>query len=414
MSLFFSYKMLVDKAYIIKIKGHENSEIMAKRCSDSCDKVGMPYEYWDAYDGTGDQIILPEHHNIIMDMIKITNHHLTKPEICCCLSHISLWAKCILQDQPLVILEHDAVMVAPYIRHEIFNSIAYLGCLEQANGWAMHFTPPHGTDGPNNHFILRTHAYAIDPHVAKNMMSHVIKYGIHESADKLIRADIFPMHQTSGFAYDEPGGTTIYKRAEHSFKTTRIDKIETTKTKVNENGSWDSLTAHHSHVHCKELSSWICQFLKNKNEFIYDFGCGLGSYLKDLKESGFNNLIGYEADPPVRSAFDNIKTQDLTIPFEVDPKGSVISLEVGEHIPAELSEIYLNNICNNCNNYLIMSWAIKGQEGLGHINCLDNNEIISKIEKRGFNFLINETLEARKLIKDDCFWFKKSLIIFKK
>lgn len=186
---------------------------------------------------------------------------------------------------------------------------------------------------------------------------------------------------------------------------------------IAETGYWNAETAHNHHVHCKNLSAWICIYLErytSKTEPIRDMGCGLGNYLKDLKEFGFQNLAGFEADPPKNKVFDNIHKQDLTIPFEFSPKGVVISLEVGEHIPAEYMDIYLDNICNNCSSYLITSWAIRGQAGFGHINCLDNLEIIPHIEKRGFEFLADDTMVVRNLDLSEAPWFKNTLLIFKK
>ena len=150
------------------------------------------------------------------------------------------------------------------------------------------------------------------------------------------------------------------------------------------------------------------------HECIRDFGCGLGNYLKDLQDYGYNQLVGFEADPPKERVFDHIIKQDLTIPFEISPKGNVISLEVGEHIPSEFMDTYLDNICNACNNYLITSWAIRGQAGFGHVNCLDNHEIIPHIRKRGFEFLANETIDVRSINLDEAPWFKNTLLIFKK
>jgi hypothetical protein len=186
---------------------------------------------------------------------------------------------------------------------------------------------------------------------------------------------------------------------------------------IAETGYWNGETAHHHHVHCKELSKWICNFLNEKvfnYESIIDMGCGLGNYLKDLQKFGFINLYGFEADIPKNKVFDNIIQQDLTIPLDFNPKGVVISLEVGEHIPADYMNIYLNNICNNCNNYLITSWAIRGQAGFGHVNCLDNHEIIPHIEKRGFELLEKETKEVRNINLDEAPWFKNTLLIFKR
>lgn len=204
-SLFFSYNMTVDKAYIIRVKENQKSEDVAQRCADSCTDVQMPWEYWDAYDGTGHRIQEPEHskNSSIMKMLKVTDHYMTRGEVACALSHISLWAKCVEQDQPLVILEHDAVMAKPYLNHDVFNSIAYLGNNEQVNGgWPVLPTPTHASEGPNYHFICRAHAYAIDPAVAKNMIAHVIKFGICAPLDIIVRADIFPIHQTGVYAYD--------------------------------------------------------------------------------------------------------------------------------------------------------------------------------------------------------------------
>lgn len=415
MGLYSSYNTSVEKAYIIRIKNNTISENLAVRCVNSCKKVGMNCELWDAYDGTGEEIILPQHHNIIMDIMKITNHHLTKQELCCLLSHISLWAKCVLVDRPIVILEHDAIMVKAYDFHNIYNSISYLGCSEQVNGWKMYPTPPHGTDGPNNHFMLRTHAYAIDPAIAKNLLSHAIQYGLHTSADKFIRADLFPMHQSGGFAFDGESETTIKNRAEHSYKTTRIDDIKVCR--ISETGYWSGDNADRYHAHSFALGSWIVNFLKNKyqqDSKIYDFGCGLGNYLKQLKENGFIDLAGYEADPPEKRVFDNILRHDLTKEITLEP-GNVISLEVGEHIPEEHMQAYMDNILNNCSKYAILSWALPNQPGHGHVNCLPNEKVISLFEQKGFKFLNEETLEARKSVENDvCWWFKNTLLIFEK
>lgn len=227
-SLFFTYNTTVDTAYIIRVGGNANSEGQAKRCSDSCDKVNQPWEYWEAYNGISGTIEPPSHHNSIMKMMKVTDHYLTRGEVACALSHISLWAKCVEDDKPLIILEHDAVMVQPYTQHGVFNSICYLGSHEQVvQGWGVYPTPPHASEGPNYHFICRAHAYAIDPAVAKNMLAHVLKFGICAPLDILLRADIFPIHQMGVYAYDEKGvETTILGRPKHGRATLPNNNLE--------------------------------------------------------------------------------------------------------------------------------------------------------------------------------------------
>lgn len=229
-SLFFRYDQSVDSAYIIRIKNNTLSENFAERCAKSCAEVSMNYEFWDAYDGTSDCIVPSSNHIGIMPMIKLTDHYMTRGEVACALSHISLWQKCVLDDKPLVILEHDAIMLAPYKTHAVYNSICYLGSKEQyKDGWAVYPTPPHASEGPNYHFICRAHAYAIDPCVAKNMIAHVLKYGICAPLDILLRADIFPIHQMGIFAYDDneikDNKTTIKGRPIEGRSTFRNDNL---------------------------------------------------------------------------------------------------------------------------------------------------------------------------------------------
>lgn len=222
--------MSVDRAYVIRVKGNAKSEELARRCLESCVKVQMPCEYWDAYDGTGSEILEPDlvRGHPTMKMLKVTDHYLTRGEVACALSHISLWSKCVEQDKPLVILEHDSIVIAPYTHHNVYNSICYLGGSEQSHkGWQVLPTPPHASEGPNYRFICRAHAYAIDPAVAKNMVAHVIKYGICAPLDIMLRADIFPIHQMGMFAFDlDDPQTTILNRPIAGRTTERNDRLE--------------------------------------------------------------------------------------------------------------------------------------------------------------------------------------------
>ena len=203
----FSYKTDQGPAQIIMLPGNETSEKLAARCMASCKAIGQKAEYYPGFDGTSGEIKAPINDSWL-SWIKVTDKHLSITEVACSLSHISLWAKCIQQDRPLIILEHDTIMVKALTTHPVYGVIDYLGSREQKNGWKVLPTPPHATNGPNYHFMCRAHAYSIDPAVAKNLMSHVIKYGIHESLDIMIRADIFPIVQTGFHAYDEPGEIT--------------------------------------------------------------------------------------------------------------------------------------------------------------------------------------------------------------
>lgn len=233
MNLFYSYNTNVSNAYIITVLGNPTSEQFAQRCANSCQAVDMAYKLWPAFDGTGSDIKVPDHsvNDSIINMLKITDHYLTRGEVACALSHISLWRHCAVIDQPIVILEHDAVMVKKFQTLNSFNSIVYLGGSEWAQqNWKMYPIPPHASEGPNYHFICRAHAYAIDPCVAKNLLSHVIKMGICSPLDIMMRADLFNITHQGLYAYDlsdnRTNDTTIKQRPISGRTTQRNDKLE--------------------------------------------------------------------------------------------------------------------------------------------------------------------------------------------
>jgi hypothetical protein len=226
-SLFSSYDLSIQSAYIIRIPSNPVSEKLAGECAASCEKVGMPYAFWEAYDGTKDGITPSSHHRSFMKMLKVTDHYLTRTEVACALSHISLWVKCVEEDKCLMVLEHDALMVKPVERHPLFNAIGYFGCKEQVlEGWRVMQIPPHSSEGPNYHFMNRAHAYSLDPAIAKNMLAHVLKHGINKPLDMLLRADLFALYQPGVFAYDNPNKeTTIFSRPTTGRSTVRNDKL---------------------------------------------------------------------------------------------------------------------------------------------------------------------------------------------
>lgn len=234
LNLFRSNNTSVEGAYIITVKGNENSEKYSVRCQESCKQIGMPYKVWDAYNGIGTPGVItpPEHlkNDKLMNMMKITDHYLTRGEVACALSHISLWEHCADIDRPIVILEHDAVMVKKFESFESYNTIVYLGGSEWTHqGWKIYPIPPHASEGRNYLFICRAHAYAIDPQMAKNLLSHVLKVGICAPLDIMMRADLFTIVHQGVYAYDimsDKLDTTIAARPLEGRTTKRNDKLE--------------------------------------------------------------------------------------------------------------------------------------------------------------------------------------------
>lgn len=216
LNLYNKPDLSVENAYIITLKGNSISEELSARCQYSCVTSNQPYSVWQAFDGTSDEIKIPENlkNESWLKWIKVYDDHLSVTEVACYLSHLSLWARCVEIDKPIIILEHDSIVLKKYSNHIGYNQIAYLGCHEQqVLGWNVTPCPPFGSNGKNYRFMLRAHAYALDPQAAKNLISYTIKHGIAESLDVIIRADIFSIVQPGLYAYDLPSEfTTITNR----------------------------------------------------------------------------------------------------------------------------------------------------------------------------------------------------------
>lgn len=213
LKLNYSFDRNVENAYIITMPNHPISIEYTKRCQQSCEAIEMPYVLWEAFDGSDNKTIkIPQHalHESFYQILKNFNDKMSISQIALLLSHISLWLHCCKIDKPIVILEHDAIMLRKFEQVHSYNAIVYLGCKEWVkHNWPMFPIPPFGAHEPNYRFILRAHAYAIDPQVAKNLLAHVVQFGLHQTADFIIRSDIFNITHQGLYAYDESGITTI-------------------------------------------------------------------------------------------------------------------------------------------------------------------------------------------------------------
>lgn len=182
--------------------------------------------------------------------------------------------------------------------------------------------------------------------------------------------------------------------------------------KINEKGFWENKTGV-GHVHDVKLCNAIVDLLNSKNiKNVVDFGCGLGDYAKSFISNGIN-CEAYDGNPNTSDITGGIgKVLDLSEDFDLNKKfDCVLSLEVGEHIPKKYEQIFLNNICKHTEKLLIVSWAVVGQGGDGHVNCQNNDYIINQIENRGFKYNKEISISLRDFVSN-AFWFKNTIMIF--
>jgi hypothetical protein len=182
---------------------------------------------------------------------------------------------------------------------------------------------------------------------------------------------------------------------------------------ISENGSW-LIDDVNTSEHCfdESLSKAIIEFIsKNKYQTLYDLGCGLGNYVSEIKKSGFV-IEGYDGNPYTETLTNGLcKVLDLSKPQKFEMRDCTISLEVGEHIPKEFEDIYINNLCESSEN-LILSWAIEGQGGYGHVNCRNNDWVIWMMKQWGYGYNKKNSEYFRDA--STLSWFKDTIMVFKK
>lgn len=215
----------VDTAYVITILGNETSEECAKNCVDSLQKVDMNYIIWPAFDGT-DRVRVKTPETLKgqewLKLIRIMDHLISPPELACMLSHISLWVHCIAINKPIVILEHDAVMLKKYTHIPSRCCIEHLGHCYWAMEYMTSFGIPTFADlaehlktnsatligqypilnmtNENYFYQMGHHAYAIDPFAARKMLTKVISEGITATNDAMTNINDFTLYGRELFA----------------------------------------------------------------------------------------------------------------------------------------------------------------------------------------------------------------------
>ena len=183
---------------------------------------------------------------------------------------------------------------------------------------------------------------------------------------------------------------------------------------ISDTGYWVDVDFQKEHCYDDSLASSILHFLQERGvKQMYDFGCGPGEYVRKMRNSGIQST-GYDGNP-ITSNIPHCNVADITIPdFTLDPVECVLCLEVGEHIPKQFEHILFDNIDKHIRKggILILSWAVPGQGGYGHVNCQTNEYVRSQILPRGYTSLPNIESVLRK--SSSLSWFKNTILVFQK
>lgn len=182
---------------------------------------------------------------------------------------------------------------------------------------------------------------------------------------------------------------------------------------MKETGAWHLDEARTAHMHSEPLALALADLFASGH--VNDLGCGAGLYHPAMLHKGLS-VTGYDGTEGIRGlaisgAF--IQVADLTQKVEVKRRGHVLCLEVWEHIPAEFTDALVDNIlaaaAPGC--YVVLSCAVPGQGGVGHVNEQPNEDVIQRVP---LQYLPEQTEQLREVVKHDAlWWFNDTLLVFR-
>ncbi|NGX28180.1 MAG: hypothetical protein K940chlam1_00355 [Candidatus Anoxychlamydiales bacterium] len=184
-------------------------------------------------------------------------------------------------------------------------------------------------------------------------------------------------------------------------------------------GIWQGKRADWAHFYDGRLSLALSNFFRDeKASTIVDLGCGTGDYVKDLRKAKLT-CDGFDGNPETPIITGGVcRVADLTKPrLRLNTLGGkydwVVSLEVGEHLPKEHEKTFLDNIVKHARNGIVLSWAKKGQGGLGHVNEQNNDYIEAKLLERNWKRDFQAEENLRLSTSPHCFWFRDTIMVYR-
>jgi glycosyltransferase involved in cell wall biosynthesis len=153
---------------------------------------------------------------------------------------------------------------------------------------------------------------------------------------------------------------------------------------------------------------------------VLDLGCGPCRSLARFKEHGLLRIIGIDGSIALRDN-QHVKPHTKDILF-VDLERSpcvmgekfdlVWSYEVAEHVANE--ENFLLTLTENARHWIVMTAAIPGQGGIGHVNCQTREHWISKLSERGFAYRGDLTEQFRALGRNVTGYYDGNGMVFER
>jgi GR25 family glycosyltransferase involved in LPS biosynthesis len=181
------------KAFIIRKPNDELSEKLADECSISLKNFGIEPFKFDGVYFNHDEIISKKNLKFFEKMKQHRKESLGIKG--CFLSHFLLWEKCLELNEPIMILEHDALMIRPlptnilnlFTHHCILDyAVHYLNyeeiianeCDLKITEYSRINSEKFGFKDINQNHVRGSHAHIVTPLGAKTIIESVRKFGI--------------------------------------------------------------------------------------------------------------------------------------------------------------------------------------------------------------------------------------------
>lgn len=165
----------------------------------------------------------------------------------------------------------------------------------------------------------------------------------------------------------------------------------------------------------KEIIPIVFEFIQPKS--VIDVGCGVGTWLSVFQAFGVEDVLGIDGDYVDKNALEIPKerflTFDLKSPFKLNRQFDlVVCLEVGEHLPKECAETFVESLTQLA-PVILFSAAIPFQGGTDHVNEQWQDYWVKIFQNKGYvaiDCIRNRVWENKRVE----FWYAQNMLIFAK
>lgn len=177
---------------------------------------------------------------------------------------------------------------------------------------------------------------------------------------------------------------------------------------ISKTGFWATIPSH-QRKHDAALAAALSEFFHGQT--VIDFGCGDGYYVNVINES--SSCRGYEGNPHTTEVGGPAcHVLDLSQPVDVYAAGWVLSLEVGEHIPQQYEDTFIENLHRHNIKGIVLSWAWPGQGGSGHCNERTQEYVAERFESLGYHRDTEEEQAFRQVSRLS--WFQTNILVLRR